>query len=227
MFGDISTYARRRPVTIAAACPRCLGPLRPPDLWSSQWRCDDHGEVSPYRTAVSSREQALHALSKTSTVPIWLPQPMPVHWYVSGVGWAGDERTGPRATAVAAAGPSPLGGPAEMVLVAEAPRVGLGARLAGISGPDPEPLPGVPEAKVEAAGHPTALWPLVVPPDRAAFVGEARGVWLWLVLWPADAALLLLEHLVLRDLRDDPQLGERSFFGASSQHLSAGPLPGR
>ncbi|TFE25733.1 phosphotransacetylase [Frankia sp. B2] len=214
-------------MTIAAACPRCLGPLRPPDLWSSQWRCDDHGEVSPYRTAVSSREQALHALSKTSTVPIWLPQPMPVHWYVSGVGWAGDERTGPRATAVAAAGPSPLGGPAEMVLVAEAPRVGLGARLAGISGPDPEPLPGVPEAKVEAAGHPTALWPLVVPPDRAAFVGEARGVWLWLVLWPADAALLLLEHLVLRDLRDDPQLGERSFFGASSQHLSAGPLPGR
>lgn len=212
-------------MTHAEACPRCLGPLRPPDLWSSQWRCDDHGEVSPYRAAVSSREQALTALSTTSTVPVWLPEPMPVHWYVSGVGWAGDDRTGPRATAFAAAGPSPLGGPAEMVLVAEAPRVGLGARLAGITGPDPEPSPGAPEAKVEAAGHPTAMWPLVVPPDRAAFVGEARGVWLWLVLWPADAALILLEQLVLRDLRDDPTLGQRSFFGATSAHLGSGPLP--
>ncbi|EIV95699.1 DUF6758 family protein [Frankia sp. QA3] len=210
-------------MTIAATCPRCLGPLRPPDLWSSQYRCDEHGEVSPYRTAVSSREQSLHALATSSTVPVWLPEPMPVHWYVSGVGWAGDDRTGPRATALALAGPSPLGGPAEMILVAEEPGVGLGARLAGIAGPDPEALPGVPEAKVEAAGHPTAMWPLVVPPDRAAFVGEARGVWLWLVLWPADAALILLEHLVLRDVRDAPEIGERSFFGAVSEHLTVGP----
>lgn len=44
---------------------------------------------------------------------------------------AGDERTGARATAVALAGPSPLGGPADLVLVAEEPGVGLGARLAG------------------------------------------------------------------------------------------------
>jgi len=174
---------------------------------------------------VSSREEALAALATTSTVPVWLPEPMPVHWYVSGVGWAGDERTGPRATAFAASGPSPLVGPAEMVLVSETPRVGLGARLAGVTGPDPDPSPGAPEAKVEAAGHPTPMWPLDVPPDRAGFVGEARGVWLWLVLWPADAALLLLEHLVLRDLRDDPTLGRRSFFGATSEHLGVGPLP--
>jgi hypothetical protein len=172
---------------------------------------------------VSSREQALHALATSSTVPVWLPEPMPVHWYVSGVGWAGDERSGPRATAVAIAGPSPLGGPAEMVLVAESPGIGLAARLAGITGTDPSALPGVPEAKVEAAGHPTAMWPLSVPPDRAAFVGEARGVWLWLVLWPADAALILLEQLVLRDVRDAPELGDRSFFGAVSTHLTAGP----
>ncbi|MCK9893743.1 DUF6758 family protein [Frankia sp. AgB32] len=210
-------------MTTAAACPRCLAPLRPPDLWSSQYRCDGHGEVTPYRTAASSREQAMHAMATTSTVPVWLPEPMPVHWYVSGVGWAGDERTGPRAAAVAAAGPSPLGGPAERVLVGEAPGIGLGARLAGSAGPDPETLPGSAEAKVEAAGRPTAMWPVAAPADRAAFVGEARGVWLWLVLWPADAALILLEHLVLRDVRDAPELGERSFFGAFSEHLAALP----
>ncbi|WP_261553681.1 DUF6758 family protein [Frankia tisae] len=207
-------------MTIAATCPRCLGPLRPPDLWSSQYRCDEHGEVSPYRTAVSSREQALQSLATSSTVPVWLPEPMPVHWYVSGIGWAGDDRTGPRASALALAGPCPLGGPAEMILVAEAPGVGLAAQLAGLAGPDPEALPGASEAKVEAAGHPTAMWPLAVRPDRAAFVGEARGVWLWLVLWPADAALILLEHLVLRDVRDAPEIGERSFFGATSEHLT-------
>ncbi|MCK9921353.1 phosphotransacetylase [Frankia sp. AgPm24] len=209
-------------MTSAAVCPRCLAELRPPDLWNSQYRCERHGEVSPYRAAVSSREQALHMLATTSTVPVWLPDPMPVHWYVSGVGWAGDERSGPRASALAAAGPCPLGGPAEMVLVAESPGIGLGARLAGIQGPDPEALPGAPEAKVEAAGHPTAMWPVAVPPDRAAFVGEARGVWLWLVLWPADAALILLEHLVLRDVRDTPEIGDRSFFGAVSEHLATG-----
>jgi hypothetical protein len=146
---------------------------------------------------------------------------MPVHWYVGGVGWAGDDRTGARAVAFAAAGPSPVGGPADMLLVAEAPGTGLGARLAGIPGPDPDHLDTQPEAKVEAAGHPTALWPVdAVPPDRVAFVGEAGGVWLWLVMWPADAALLLLEHLVLEDLREQPELHARLLFGAPTDRLS-------
>ena len=38
--------------------------------------------------------------------------------------------------------------------------------------------------------------------DRAAFVGEAYGVWLWLVIWPMNAAWLLAEQLDLLDLRD-------------------------
>jgi hypothetical protein len=176
--------------------------------------------VTPFRVAGTYPEQALRALAARATVPVWVPAPMPVHWFVSGVGWAGDERTGARATAFAASGPSPVGGPAEAVLVAEAPGVGLGARLAGLTGPDPERLDDRPEAKVEAAGHPTPLWPLAAPSDRAAFVGEARGVWLWLVLWPADAALILLEHLVLDDLRDSPSLVARLLFGARSDYLT-------
>jgi hypothetical protein len=144
---------------------------------------------------------------------------MPVHWTVGGVGWAGDDRTGARATALAMAGPSPVGGPADMVLVAESPGTGLGARFAGIAGPDPDQLDTLPEAKVEAAGHPTALWPVRSPPDRAAFVGEAGGVWLWVLLWPADAALLLLEHLVLADLGDQQTLTDRLTFGAPTDRL--------
>lgn len=202
-----------------AVCPRCLRLVRPPDLWSSQWRCDEHGDVSPYRVAVSSRRGALGALVSSSTVPVWIPWPMPVNWYGSGVAWAGDDRTGPRATAFAADGPSPLGGPAELVVVAEAPRIGVGARLAGMDGFEPERVEGLPESKVEASGHPTALWPVECPDDRAAFVGEAGGVWLWLVLWPADAATLLLEHLVLRDVRNHPSVVEALLFGADSSHL--------
>ncbi|MBL7501374.1 DUF6758 family protein [Frankia nepalensis] len=206
-------------MTSASACPRCLGRLRPPDLWSDQWRCDEHGDVSPWHEATVAPEEALRALAGTATVPVWVPSPMPVHWYVGGVGWAGDDRAGARSSALATAGPSPVGGPADMLLVAEAPGTGLGSRLAGLPGPDPEQLDALPEAKVEAAGHPTALWPVASPPDRAAFVGEAGGVWLWLLLWPADAALLLLEHLVLEDLRDRPTLAGGLLFGAPTDRL--------
>ncbi|WP_322759636.1 DUF6758 family protein [Frankia sp. Cr2] len=206
-------------MTSPPACPRCLRRVQPPDLWSSQWRCDEHGDVAPYRVAASSREQVLLFLAHTATAPVWVPWPMPVHWFASGVSWAGDDRTGPQATAFAAGGPSPLGGPAELVIVAEAPGIGLGARLAGLSGTDPERIGGRPEEKIEAAGHPTALWPVVCPPDRAAFVGEACGVWLWVVLWPADAATLLLEHLVVRDLRNAQMIASCLLFGADSVHL--------
>jgi hypothetical protein len=207
-------------VTSAPTCPRCLGPLRPPDLWSSQWRCDQHGYVSPWHEATAAPEEALRQLAGAAAVPVWVAAPMPVHWYVGGVGWAGDDRTGARSVALATAGPSPVGGPADMVLIAETPGAGLGARLAGIPGTDPgHALDTQPEAKVEAAGHPTAMWSVRSPPDRAAFVGEAGGVWLWLVLWPADAAMLLLENLVLEDLREQPALRSRLVFGAPTDRL--------
>jgi hypothetical protein len=175
--------------------------------------------VLPYRVAVSSRAQVLGFLARTAAAPLWVPWPMPVHWFASGVAWAGDDRTGARATAFAAAGPSPLGGPADLVIVAEDPGIGLGARLAGLPGADPERIGGRPEEKIEAAGHPTALWPVICPSDRAAFVGEACGIWLWVVLWPADAATLLLEHLVVQDLRSARAIAPGLLFGAASTHL--------
>jgi len=206
-----------------------VGPLRAPGLWSSDWTCAGHGVVHPFALAPRACPEALDHVRSLAQVPLWLPAPMPTGWLVSGVGHAGDERTGARATLLACSGPAPLGGPADMVLVAEDPGVGLGARFAGLAAPDPGPeiTDAAPHAKVEAAGHPTPLWNLPAD-DRAGFVGAAMGLWLWAVLWPADAGLLLLEDLVLRDSREggpEPTVE----FGSLSPRLSqpnAGGPPG-
>jgi len=169
---------------------------------SSEWSCAEHGPVQPYFAA---RPEALAQVRSTAQVPVWSPRPLLHGWTLGGVGYCGDERKGATATLLALSGPSPLGGPADLVLVAEEPGVGLGARLAGIESVDPGNLAGdAPEAKLLAQGHPTPLWRTRSADDRVAFVGEAFGVWLWAVLWPPAAELVLLEHVDLRDLRHDP-----------------------
>jgi hypothetical protein len=106
------------------------------------------------------------------------------------------------------------------VLVAEEPGVGLGAGLAGLDLADPGPrlwdLPST--AKVHADGHPTPLWVAGHPEDRAAFVGEAEGLWLWAVMWPADTGHLVAEDLNLVDLRHHGEHFEVP-CGALSPHL--------
>ncbi|HWH00220.1 MAG TPA: DUF6758 family protein, partial [Pilimelia sp.] len=140
-----------------------------------------------------------------------------------GVGWAGDDRTGARATVVACSGPSPLsGGPADIVLVAEEPGVGLGTRFAGIAGPDPGPfladvLTDAAHAKVKAGRHPTPLWSMKSPADRSAYAGEARGIWLYAVAWPASAGYLLAEDVVLHDLTE--WVPAELVYGAPSPYL--------
>jgi Family of unknown function (DUF6758) len=148
----------------------------------------------------------MEAVARTAAVPVWLPWPLPVGWLVTGFAKAGDERSGARACVVAVSGPNPVGGPGDMLLVAEEPGVGLGAHFAGLGGPDPgsgfatEP----PHASVRYGKREFPLWH-VEAPDRAVFAGEAMGNWLWLVLWPDTAGVLLVEPLALRDLRDPEQ----------------------
>lgn len=176
--------------------------MRPPSLWSSAWECSAHGAVAPLHVHPPTSEALAHVAAR-SGVPVWLPIPAPRGWCVSGVGWAGDERSGAVASVVALSGPSPLGGAADLAFVAEEPGVGLGASLAGLVGPDPgAAVEGRPEAKLPTGGrHPVALWATGTATDRCAFVGEAEGVWLWAVVWPEAAHLVLLERLELRDLR--------------------------
>lgn len=199
----------------ALTCPRCGGPVAQPSAPAGGWRCDLHGEVFPLRTHSPSQE-GLRSLLRHPVVPVWLPWPLPVGWLVAGFAGAGADSGGTHACAVALSGPNPVGGGAEMMLVSEEMGVGLGARFAGLSGPDPGErfAAGPPDALVRYSHHEFPLWH-VDAPGRAAFAGEALGNWLWAVLWPDTAGTLLLEALALRDLRDPGQDLEVPFGPAS------------
>lgn len=215
---------------VAITCPRCGGAVRPPDLMHSVWRCDVDGAVVPLHVPRRIDSQILETArtrvrsGAESPPPMWCPWPLPTGWTLTGVGWVADDRSGVRATIIACSGPGPVEhGPADVLLVAEEPGIGLGARLAGIPGPDPgaplaEAVSGTAaHARVRAGGWPTPLWVLDSPPDRSAYVGEACGLWLYVVCWPAAAGFVLAEDLVLHDLRESVPL--QLEYGAPCPHL--------
>jgi hypothetical protein len=202
----------------------------------ADWRCDRCGSVDPVHLFEHISAEVVagvrtHVVTADRQMPMWCPWPLLPNWTVTGVAWAGDDRTGPRATAVALSGPAPLAdGPADMVLVAEEPGVGMGTCLAGVVGPDPGlAFPDAvgsshADAKVKAAGHPTPLWAIKSPDDRSAYVGEAKGLWLYAVTWPASAGYLLAEDILLHDLSDS--IPTELVFGAPSRRLRPGALEG-
>jgi hypothetical protein len=203
----------------APTCPRCGGSLSEPSPWASSWRCQLHGEVHPLRPAYRPAPEGLRGLLRNAVVPVWLPWPLPTGWLVTGFAGAGDDRTGTLACVVALSGPNPVGGLGEMLLISEEPGVGLGARFAGLPGADPgeEFACGPPHAVAQFGKHEFPLWH-VDAPDRAAFAGEVLGNWLWVVLWPDTAGVLLVETLPLRDLRDPGQDLDLP-YGAASPRL--------
>ena len=93
------------------------------------------------------------------------------------------------------------------------------AALAGLDSVDPGTgfASAPPIATVCFAKHDFPLWH-VDSPDRATFAGEIKALWLWLVLWPDTAGVLLIEPLALRDLRDPGQDLDLP-FGAASPRL--------
>jgi hypothetical protein len=187
-----------------ADLPVALLPVHTPATGVELWSCDLHGSVYPMQPILAPSALVLSAVVARSQVPLWLPWPLPNLWVFSGVAYAGDQHTGARATVMASSGPSPFGGEGDMLLIAEEMGIGLGARFAGLPGPDPGPIfeDTAAHAKVYASGRPTPMWSVPDTGDRAVFVGEARGMWLWLVIWPELAGTLLYEDLVLTDLRD-------------------------
>jgi hypothetical protein len=127
-------------------------------------------------------------------------------------------------------GPSDLDGEVEVTIVSEEPGIGLGARCAGLTYDDPGPQisNGPPAIHVRAGGRAVPLWLVedhrdeshvgVVSDDdllaRAVFVGEADGRWLWLVMKPASAALLLHDDWLLADVTGfGPEALEMPFGG--------------
>jgi hypothetical protein len=191
----------------------------------SDWRCADHGAVPPLHVAKHVGSDILDVVCKISRVPVWCPWPLPPGWVVSGAGWAGDERTGASAALVACSGPAPLGGPADVILISEEPGVGLGCRFAGLPGMDPGPALETEvdhlaaHAKLVADGRPTPLWAVPCPEDRSAYVGEAKGIWLYAISHPAEAAYVLAEHIVLTDLTGS--IPSELVYGALSPYLES------
>ncbi|MBA2390071.1 MAG: hypothetical protein H0V67_07400 [Geodermatophilaceae bacterium] len=202
-------------------CPRCGLNVQPPGGGVTGWRCGSHGVVAPVRLHAPLSRDDVERSRHESDAPLWVPWPSPPEWATTGLALAGDPGRPASATAVAGTGPAPLGGMAELVIVAEELGTGLGAGYAALSGPDPGGLlTGAPQASVRIGGRATPLWSLPTRADRCVYVGEALGQWLWAVLWPAEAGVLLLEDLVLHDLREQIPGGVR--FGPPSPYLRPG-----
>jgi hypothetical protein len=184
-------------------CPRCGADLIAPSVFDSAWRCGTHGKTLPLSEFHRLEESAISHIRNQAEVPLWLPDPMPLGWQLSGLAAVGDSRSRYRATVAAFRGPAPLGGLGEWLIVAEEPGIGLGSSYAGSGGSTPQQAAGnLAAAKILVRGHLSSIWPVPeTAPDRSAYVGEAAGVWLWLVGLPADAGYAVLENLAISDLR--------------------------
>lgn len=191
-------------MSLVVGCPRCTLPVTEDD----GWHCPDHGAITPlWRPSAASYETLAELLRHGGDSPTLLPWPLPPGWTITDFGCVAEPGEAARASLLSCSGVSDLDGPVELTVVSEEPGVGLGSRCAGIDHTDPgaEVGLGLPQAKVRIEGVALPLWsvstPLADPAlDRSVFAGEAHGRWLWLVLRPASAALLLCDEWVLADL---------------------------
>ena len=203
-------------MSLVAGCPRCRA-AEP--LADGTPRCPVHGVVSrtlwrPEDDAEISYDVFVDHLGTAGTFPTYLPWPMSPGWSVTDFAVAADERTW--ATATCVSGTSELDGPVDVFVVAEEPGTGLGARCAGIDSSDPgrEVGEGQPTVRVRIGSQSVSTASSDDLFDRSVFVGEANGRWLWLVLRPASAMLLLRDDWILRDVSSvGPPLVEMPFGG--------------
>lgn len=207
-------------MTLAAGCPRCSSPVSDD---AGHWRCLDHGVITPlWRPAEAGYESFAEHLLRAGSMPSFSPWPLPPGWTITDYGSVASEAGPAHAAFVSCAGPSEMDGVVELSVVSEEPGVGLGTRCAGSSRTDPgaEIGEGPPHVKVRIDGHPISMWSVStsdsdVSWDRSVFAGEAGGRWLWLVLRPASAALLMNDEWVLQDLAElGPELVALPFGGS-------------
>jgi Family of unknown function (DUF6758) len=204
-------------MALGAGCPRCASTVVERD---GGWRCPDHGSITPlWRPVTADYGAFAEHVSRAGAVPTFAPWPLPPGWAVTDFGCVSASAGDGRACFVTCSGPSDPDGVVELTVVSEEPGVGLGARCAGTTQTDPgaEIVQSPPHAKVRIAGHPVPLWYLLTSDtgadaDRSVFAGEAQGRWLWLVLRPASAALLLKDEWTMFDLAElGPELIDLPF----------------
>ena len=194
-----------------------------------------HGPTDAlWRPAEADYDSFAELVGRIDDIPTYLPWPMSPGWSIADFGCVGGGQR-VRATVTTTVGTSDLDGEVEVTIVSEDPGIGLGARCAGTSYDDPGPQisNGPPSIRVRAGGRTVPMW-LVDTADgpgqdreltvgrmsdgevlaRAVFAGEADGRWLWLVMRPASAALLLHDDWLLADVTGfGPEALEMPFGG--------------
>lgn len=141
--------------------------------------------------------------------PTYLPWPLGPGWSVSDFGVVVDGSDLALATVTCCSGETDLDGRVDVFVVVEEAGVGLGGRIAGLAGADPgaDFGLGAPTARLRINSQSVPLWPVSTSAvqgelDRSVVAGEAGGRWLWLVLLPASAMLLMRDEWILRDVSD-------------------------
>ena len=210
-------------MSLSVGCPRCPAPVA--EAGDGSWGCPEHGLVAPlWRPDAATYDDFAAHLGHAGPFPTYLPWPLGPGWTVTDFASVAAEGREPRATMTCVSGTSALDGPVDVIVVSEEPGTGLGARIAGVSptgrvDPGDEVGEGPPTVKVRIGSFPVGLWPVSVSTadgewDRSVVAGEAEGRWLWLVLRPASAVLLLRDDWILRDVSETgPQLVALPFGG--------------
>jgi hypothetical protein len=204
-------------------CPRCPAPLGgSSDPVGDGWSCPEHGPTPVLRRPdEASYAGFVEALAAAGEFPTYLPWPMSPGWSVSDFAVVGERDA--RATMTCSTGTSALDGPVDVFVVSEESGTGLGARCAGTNHLDPGPEIGMgsPTVRVRIGSQSVPLWAVSTAAsdrdlDRSVVAGEADGRWLWVVLRPASAILLLRDEWILRDVSAiGPPLVEMPFGGPS------------
>jgi hypothetical protein len=213
---------------LVAGCPRCRAHIEPGGTNDGRTQCPVHGDVRPLWSPSALSEVSYDGfadhLGAAAGFPTYLPWPMSPGWSVTDfavVATGGTTEGKAWATVTCVSGTSELDGPVDVFVVAEEPGTGLGARCAAIDRSDPgrEVGEGQPTVRVRIGSQSVPLWVVSTSSsderfDRSVFAGEADGRWLWLVLRPASAMLLLRDDWILRDVSTvGPPLVEMPFGG--------------
>jgi hypothetical protein len=207
---------------LRAECPRCPAPLggSSGDQAGDGWSCPAHGPTPVLRRPDEASYAAFaELLAAAGEFPTYLPWPLSPGWVVSDFAVVGEADAW--ATLTCSSGTSALDGPVDVFVVSEESGIGLGARCAGTGHLDPgrEIGSGPPTVRVRIGSQPVPMWAVSVAAhhhelDRSVVAGEAGGRWLWVVVRPASAILLLREGWILRDVSGiGPPLVELPFGG--------------
>ena len=210
------------PVPVQPSCSRCSAPVtRTASEAGGAWSCPDHGPTHVlWRPEAATYDELASHLGRTRDFPTYLPWPLSPGWSISDLA-AVTEGDRVRGTLTCVTGTSELDGPVDVLVVTEEPGTGLGARVAGTRHADPDPghFQGQPLVRVRLEQKQVPLWSVSTSGssgewDRSVVAGEAFGRWLWIVVRPASAVLLLRDDWILRDVAPvGPPLVELPFAG--------------